>query len=245
LCTKHRRGKGAYVLDHESADHDTWWLEMQTKCKQTTDNSKTTATLKGKLDAVADNGDCLFVRHPGWLLGQLIVLALVLLFPHFCFDCLLLLFEREKFYNCWAIFRISMDLLVRKSLGHHTINSAHQKHCAKSKHKRRRLLDWQGICWLGCKSSALSLLSEKHGSFDHTCSLCSEAATVMDFSMVEDPNDVIHKFAVCSLLFSYLWFGKRMKKLCMECTIHAWLVLWRLQPLASRAQAAWFVLLLL
>jgi len=47
----------------------------------------------------------------------------------------------------------------------------------------------------------------------------------MDFSMVEDPNDVIHKFAVCSLLFSYLWFGKRMKKLCMECTIHAWLVL--------------------
>ena len=161
------------------------------------------------------------------------------MFPWLCLDCMLLSFEREKFIDCLAIFRISTDLLVRKSLGHHTINSAHQKHCAKSKHKRRRLLDWQGICWLGCKSSALSLLSEKHGSFDHTCSLCSEAATVMDFSMVEDPNDVIHKFAVCSLLFSYLWFGKRMKKLCMECTIHAWLVLWQLQPLASRAPATW------
>ena len=33
-CTKCRRGKGAYNRDHESADHDTWWINMQAKCQK-------------------------------------------------------------------------------------------------------------------------------------------------------------------------------------------------------------------
>ena len=33
-CTKCRRGKGACNRDHESADHDTWWINMQAKCQK-------------------------------------------------------------------------------------------------------------------------------------------------------------------------------------------------------------------
>ena len=64
-CTKCRRGKGCYVRDHESTDHNTWWLEMQAKCQQVKDKQKTTATPEGKLDAVAANNDWSIVRHPG------------------------------------------------------------------------------------------------------------------------------------------------------------------------------------
>jgi len=63
-CAKCHCGKGTCVLDHESADHDTWWLEMQAKCQQVKDKKKTTATPEGKLDAVAANNDWSIVRHP-------------------------------------------------------------------------------------------------------------------------------------------------------------------------------------
>jgi len=107
-------------------------------------------------------------------------LDLVLLFPCFCFDCLLLSFEREKFCNCWTIFRISMDLLVRKHLGCHTINQAHQKHRAKIKcnhqkhrasfkHKRkRRRLHELGVCiLLRSNSRAASSATSRATNQDH------------------------------------------------------------------------------
>ena len=80
---------------------------------------------------------------------------MTLLFPCFCCDCLLLLFEREKLCSCWTVFRINMDVFVRKHLGGHSFDQAHQKHRAKFKHKRKELFDWRSCsllfshCWLG------------------------------------------------------------------------------------------------
>ena len=48
-----------------------------------------------------------------------------------------------------------MDMFVRKHLGGHSFDRAHQKHRAKFKHKRKELFDWQSCsllfshCWLG------------------------------------------------------------------------------------------------
>ena len=48
-----------------------------------------------------------------------------------------------------------MDMFVRKHLGGHSFDQAHQKHRAKFKHKRKELFDWQSCsllfscCWLG------------------------------------------------------------------------------------------------
>ena len=67
-----------------------------------------------------------------------------------------------------------MDLLVRKHLGCHTVNQAHQKHCAKIKHNH-----------------------QKH---------CAK------FKHKRKRRRRLRQFAVCSLLISYLWFAKMLKK---------------------------------
>ena len=48
-----------------------------------------------------------------------------------------------------------MDMFVRKHLGGHSFDRAHQKHRTKFKHKRKELFDWRSCsllfshCWLG------------------------------------------------------------------------------------------------
>ena len=107
-----------------------------------------------------------------------------------------------------------MDLFVRKHLGGLSFDQAHRKHRAKFKLKRRRrrLFDWRGAHRSGCKHSVLPCLLAKHGSFGHTFSLRSEAATNMGISTVDDPDEALHEFAVCSLLIGYFWFAKKLKK---------------------------------
>ena len=34
----------------------------------------------------------------------------------------------------------------------------------------------------------------------------------MGISMVDDPDEALHEFAVCSLLIGYFWFAKKLKK---------------------------------
>ena len=58
----------------------------------------------------------------------------------------------------------------------------------------------------------LPSLLEKNGSFGHTCSLCSDAATVMGISMVNNPDNAFHEFAVCSLLIGCIRHAKKLKK---------------------------------
>jgi len=138
----------------EDANDDDDWIGFGALC-----HNGTSATLDGKLAAVQDSphGWASFgaLCCSSWLLGQLIVLVLTLLFPCFCCDCQLLLFEREKLCSCWTVFRINMDMFVRKHLGGHSFDRAHRKHRAKFKHKRKELFDWRSCSllfshrWLG------------------------------------------------------------------------------------------------